>query len=123
MADMRQKAGVALMSGKGKKRPNYGQRLPRVMSNGHIAVYEPSHPLAMKDGYVLQHRKVVFDAGIQVPDGHVVHHKDEDKTNNDLANLEVVSRLVHQRHHLAIYPDQKAKNRAAYLRAKASGRR
>ena len=29
----------------------------------------------------------------------IVHHKDEDKTNNDLANLEVMTRSEHTKHH------------------------
>jgi hypothetical protein len=104
-------------------RPHYGERQPRVGNTGYIYVWEPSHSLAMRDGYVLEHRKVVFDAGIEIPPGYLVHHKDEDKTNNDLSNLEVISRRDHQRHHLAKYPTPKDKWRAAYQRAKQRGSR
>ena len=107
------------MSGKGVKRPTYGQRVPRLLSTGYVAVYAPDHPLAMSDGYVLEHRKVVHDAGIKIPPGHLVHHKDEDKTNNALDNLEVISRRDHQRHHLGRYATPQEKWHADYLRRKA----
>ena len=34
-----------------------------------------------------------------VPKGHIVHHKDDNKENNKLSNLQLMSRAEHQRHH------------------------
>jgi hypothetical protein len=34
-----------------------------------------------------------------VPDGYEVHHKDLDKQNNDISNLELVDDLTHKRLH------------------------
>lgn len=66
---------------------------------GYVRVWEPEHPLAGADGYVYEHRKVVHDAGVVVPDGYHVHHVDGDKRNNDPANLLVASNSDHQAHH------------------------
>lgn len=65
----------------------------------YVAVYEPEHPLAAKGGYVLEHRKVVYDAGIDVPKGYIVHHLNEDPSDNRLENLQVISRGEHSRLH------------------------
>lgn len=81
-------------------RPNYGSgRISR--GGGYIAVRRPGHPLADKQGYVMEHRLVLWEAGIEIPDGHHVHHLNGDKTDNRIENLTVVSASDHQREHLA----------------------
>lgn len=127
---------VSPMSTKGQKRPNYGQRIPRVGKNGYRSIYKPEHPLAMKDGYVLEHRMVVHDAGIALPPGSQVHHINHDRLDNRLENLEVVQGGEHQRRHLVesgvvtnqfgVWPvgrDPKVRNHECYLRQKAKGNR
>ena len=89
-------------SQKGKAAPAYGTGRSVSMRSGYVRIREPDHPLAMKDGYVFEHRKVVFDAGIEVAPGYQVHHRDGDKTNNDLANLVVMANGEHQREHSQI---------------------
>jgi hypothetical protein len=59
------------------------------MTSGYVRVFEPSHPLANADGYVLQHRKVVYDAGIEIPPGAHVHHLNRNRADNRLENLAV----------------------------------
>lgn len=71
----------------------------RVGHIGYRLVWEPTHPLAMVDGYVMEHRKVVHDAGIHIPPGHHVHHINGDKLDNRLENLEVKSASDHSREH------------------------
>ena len=63
--------------------------------NGYIEVFEPTHPTAMLNGYCLEHRMIAFDAGILKNLDDIVHHKDENKTNNDIKNLEVMSCSAH----------------------------
>lgn len=71
-----------------------------VMPNGYVRVWNPDHPLAKKDGHVLEHRMVLHDAGIVIPKGAHVHHKNEDRTDNRLENLEVKSPRDHIVGHL-----------------------
>lgn len=67
--------------------------------DGYIRIWCPGHPAAHADGYALEHRKVVIDAGIEIPDGWHVHHRNHDKTDNRLENLEVLSPAEHQSEH------------------------
>lgn len=68
---------------------------------GYVQIFRPERPLARADGYVFEHRGIVHDAGIQVPDGCHVHHRNGDKTDNRLENLEVISAADHTRRHIA----------------------
>lgn len=69
-------------------------------ANGYIYVWQPDHPLAHADGYVPEHRKVAWDAGILVDPAMVVHHIDHDKANNELSNLEVMWHSDHMVRHV-----------------------
>jgi hypothetical protein len=53
-----------------------------IMPSGYVRVWCPGHPIANADGYALEHRRVLHDAGVDVPAGHHVHHLNEDKTDN-----------------------------------------
>jgi len=47
-------------------------------------------PMARKDGYVMEHRLLVAQSlGRCLSQTEVVHHRDHDPQNNDLANLEL----------------------------------
>ena len=49
---------------------------------------------------VLQHREIMEEhLGRELDPDEVVHHKDENKTNNELTNLQVMSRVEHSRLH------------------------
>ena len=45
------------------------------------------------------HRIIWEEANGPIPDGHIIHHRDGDKTNNDIANLELIAWGVHSRNH------------------------
>jgi hypothetical protein len=79
-------------------RPNYGS-YRRVRPDGYIAIYEPNHPLAQRDGYVAEHRKVAWECGILVNPSDHVHHLNGDKQDNRPENLEAVDASTHQREH------------------------
>ncbi len=54
------------------------------------------HPNSTANGYVLLHRLVMENhLGRLLTDDEIVHHKDENKRNNDINNLEVMSRSKH----------------------------
>jgi hypothetical protein len=74
--------------------------------NGYVYEYAPDHPTATrKMPYVLQHRLVMEQTlGRFLEPDEDVHHEDEDKTNNDPANLVLTKRSPHMAHHRARSP-------------------
>lgn len=71
--------------------------------NGYILEWKPGHPLAYSNHYVHQHVLVaesILKRPLTLP--HVVHHVDEDKSNNAKSNLVICEdrayhNLIHQR--------------------------
>lgn len=49
--------------------------------------------------YEPTHRVKLREAGVEIPDGHVVHHVDGNKLNNELSNLVVCSKSDHRSLH------------------------
>lgn len=93
---------------------------PFVNSQGYRVVYRPEHPLANKQGHVLEHRLVAWEAFGPFDPRHHVHHKDEDKLNNDPSNLEVLTpsahRSQHNREHVAGWKGSDPESRAREAR-------
>lgn len=75
---------------------------PRPHAAGYRRVWCPGHPMAGKDGYALEHRKVLHDAGIEVPPDAHVHHLNGIKDDNRLSNLRVMEPEDHHREHLSV---------------------
>ena len=67
----------------------------RVLSLGYYEVFQPTHPLAKKNGYVREHRMIAWDAGILTDPSMEVHHVNEIKTDNRLENLKVMTKEEH----------------------------
>ena len=68
--------------------------------NGYRAIYSPENASAMKNknhrGYVYEHILVMeHHLGRQLNKDEVVHHKDFNKSNNQVSNLEIMSRGEH----------------------------
>jgi len=60
----------------------------------------PDHPYATKNGYVLFHRVIVENKISRLLTRlEIVHHKDGDRHNNNISNLEVMLRSDHSRMH------------------------
>ena len=57
--------------------------------------------MASVDGYALEHRKLMWDAGYEVGSEDQVHHVNGEKTDNRIANLVVMSASDHHRVHVA----------------------
>ena len=51
--------------------------------------------MANRDGYALEHRYVLYEAGISVPPGNHVHHVNGDTGDNRLENLVVKTARAH----------------------------
>lgn len=81
-------------------RPQYGRKR-HLMPSGYVRVWVPGHPTAKRDGYALEHRYVMHEASIDIPPGAHVHHRNGDRADNRLENLEVLSPRAHTRHHAA----------------------
>ncbi|WMM74441.1 HNH endonuclease [Rhodococcus pyridinivorans] len=81
--------------------PDYLEKVPkprrRVTNDGAILLYEPQHPAAIKggstDGYVLEHRKVAWDAGLLTDLSQTVAHINGDRSDNRIENLRVRGQL------------------------------
>lgn len=75
-------------------------------STGHVKVrVGREHPLADPNGYAYEHVVVWCSAGNPRPTKkEILHHKNEDKTDNRIENLEVMSRSEHNRIHNADRP-------------------
>lgn len=56
--------------------------------------------MANSDGYALEHRQVLHDAGVRIPPGLQVHHLNGDKSDNRLENLQVKAASDHHRDHI-----------------------
>lgn len=72
---------------------------PRTNRQGYVMLYRPEHPLAMKTGYVLEHRFVLHAAGVEIPRGYHVHHINRVRDDNRLENLEVLTPAEHGKRH------------------------
>jgi hypothetical protein len=66
---------------------------------GYVLEYAPDHPAA-RNGWVSQHRLVWEREVGPIPEGFVVHHKNEDKADNRLENLALFeTNSAHSEHH------------------------
>ena len=69
-------------------------------NDGYIYAKVPEHPNATTNGYVLMHRIVMENyIGRLLTDNEVVHHIDEDKSNNDITNLQLMVIEEHAKLH------------------------
>lgn len=85
-----------------RKNDTYGSKR-RVADSGYVFLFKPGHPLAMADGYVAEHRLVMWDAGLLIlgDPRMYVHHKNEIRHDNRIENLEVKLDADHTREHVA----------------------
>lgn len=73
----------------------------RKTSKGYLQIKVSDHPYCDSKGYVMYHRYLMeLHLGHFITPEFDVHHKDENTTNNDLDNLEVMTRSDHMRYHM-----------------------
>lgn len=100
------KKNMSYSRGKGSESKRWdGGR--HVAWNGYVRIKMPEHPRAGANGYVWEHIVVAekkIGRGLKYfgksdPRNEEVHHKDDDKTNNNPDNLEIMSSAEkHARH-------------------------
>lgn len=75
--------------------------IKKIIKKGdYLYALVPEHPNCTQNGYVLMHRIVMENHLKRVlNENEVVHHKDGNKHNNDITNLEVFERDLHSKHH------------------------
>lgn len=72
--------------------------------NGYVFEFLPEHPARNAWGFVRQHQLVAEDMiGRPMAKGEVVHHADENRSNNDPENL----RVMHFRDHLRLHASRR----------------
>lgn len=87
------------VSGAAHPRWNSGKM---ISADGYVKIrVGVKHPLADPNGYAYEHLIVWCAAGRPRPQmGYLLHHRDEDRQNNRLENLELKKRGDHNAHHL-----------------------
>ena len=65
----------------------------RVNQSGYVEIYKPEHPNSNTSSYILEHRLVMSDSlGRSLLPDENVHHKNGDRTDNRIENLELWSK-------------------------------
>lgn len=65
--------------------------------SGYILLYKPGYPKANKKGYVREHVFVIEEfLGRTLTEDEVVHHIDENKANNKIENLQLMTKYEHK---------------------------
>jgi hypothetical protein len=84
---------IPLGARKGKRNKKGLKRILNI--NGYIQIFEPTHPLSCKNGYVLEHRKILYDNGLMKDISNEVHHINGIKTDNRVENLISLTKEEH----------------------------
>lgn len=90
--------GVCIAMPRTGPRPNYGTKRRR-RPEGYIDVFDPKHPLARRDGYLMEHRRIAWDAGLLTDPTDQVHHINHIRDDNRIENFEIKSAADHTREH------------------------
>ena len=75
--------------------PNYNGGVH--IDKGYRRIRISGHPLADKQGYVSEHRLKMQD---KLFEGCIVHHKNHNRADNRIENLEVLTRAEHNKGHI-----------------------
>ena len=83
----------------GKRSPNWkGGRHKNVQ--GYVILYVPDHPNSAKCGYIYEHRLAMsLHLGRPLNDSEIVHHKNGDRTDNRISNLQIMTNSNHLSFH------------------------
>jgi hypothetical protein len=70
-------------------------------NRGYVLAYAPKHPHAHKDGYVMLHTILLErEIGRYLAEDEVVHHKNHNRSDNRIENLELMKKRDHCSMHM-----------------------
>lgn len=97
--ETRKKMSIAKQRRKGKDNPNWKGGKKRNTA-GYILIYSINHPYKKKDNCVMEHRLVIEkNIGRYLKKEEFIHHINENKQDNRIENLQIVSREEHRKIH------------------------
>lgn len=71
------------------------------LERGYIRIWRPEHPMARKNGYVFAHRLIMSEhIGRYLTKSEIIHHKNGNRQDNRIENLEILSHKEHIYKHL-----------------------
>jgi len=84
------KASIRALKAKTQNRKANWTGNEHIDHNGYITIYAPKHPNTTQKGYMGKHRFVMSEhLSRPLKDGETVHHKDGNRKNNKIENLEL----------------------------------
>jgi hypothetical protein len=97
--ETKHKLSLAMKYRQGDKNPAW--KGGRIKSSGCICLWMPEHPYADVKGYVKEHRYIMEQhIGRYLSSTEAIHHKDHNRYNNSIENLEIIGwrehALLHQ---------------------------
>ena len=102
----------------------YNENKTRAIFNGRLYYLRESQgyyysPRKDRSGLDMLHRMVFIHYNGEIPKGYCIHHKDGNKGNNDISNLECVRRSEHSHYHGVNAPEELAEFRKRNLEENA----
>ena len=83
---------------KSKRKGGIGHKKKR--QDGYVAVYFPDHPCSNADGYIMEHDLVMECLiGRHLHEYEVVHHINEERSDNRKENLQLMTKSNHMSYH------------------------
>lgn len=102
----------------------YNENKTRATFNGRLYYLRESQgyyysPRKDRSGLDMLHRMIFIHYNGEIPKGYCIHHKDGNKGNNDISNLECIKRSEHSHYHGVNAPEELAEFRKRNLEENA----